>query len=434
MRFRCAHAAHPDWTVAVEHCLLLLGQQTGAAGFVREPNLGFVYLTDTLVRHAGEILSTLKARTGVSSWVGASGAGICATGVEYMDEPALAVMLGQFAPGTFNVFSGNQRPPALATRTSSGGHAAWTALVHADPQCADLPEMLTDMSHKVASGYLFGGVASGRHPPVQVADQLLRGGLSGVVFAEDVAIVSRVTQGCFPLRRARPHVVTEAREHRIISLDHQRAFDVLLADAGLRDESRTAADVTGPGSASVHVIDAQMRGALHSLARQGMFVGLEPGDVHSREQAYRERLRSDYTVRHVVALDPGSGAITIAGQAASGQRMTFCTRNEDAARKDLVRICSELRDAATDAGADSARSGAAPSSAAGASHARSIQGALYFSCLGRGGHMFGEQGEELRLIQSQLGAAPLVGLYASGEIGGRSLYGYTGVLSVFASA
>ena len=59
------------------------------------------------------------------------------------------------------------------------------------------------------------------------------------------------------------------------------------------------------------------------------------------------------------------------------------------------------------------------------------RGALYFSCLGRGSHMFGEQGEELRLIQNQLGEVPLAGFFANGEIGGRSLYGYTGVLTVF---
>jgi small ligand-binding sensory domain FIST len=45
--------------------------------------------------------------------------------------------------------------------------------------------------------------------------------------------------------------------------------------------------------------------------------------------------------------------------------------------------------------------------------------------------MFGEQGEELRLIQNQLGEVPLAGFFANGEIGGRSLYGYTGVLTVF---
>ena len=45
--------------------------------------------------------------------------------------------------------------------------------------------------------------------------------------------------------------------------------------------------------------------------------------------------------------------------------------------------------------------------------------------------MFGEQGEELRVIAQQLGDLPLVGFYANGEISGRSLYGFTGVLTVF---
>jgi small ligand-binding sensory domain FIST len=45
--------------------------------------------------------------------------------------------------------------------------------------------------------------------------------------------------------------------------------------------------------------------------------------------------------------------------------------------------------------------------------------------------MFGEQSEELRVIKHHLGDVPLVGFYASGEIGGRNLYGYTGVLTVF---
>jgi small ligand-binding sensory domain FIST len=413
MRFRCAHASHPDWTVAVEECLLLLARQTGADGYVRTPNLGFLYLTDPLVRHAGEILSTLKARTGVSSWVGASGAGICATGTEYMDEPALAVMLGQFAPGTFNVFSGHQRAPALSVRTDSGAQAAWTALVHADPETPDLPELLPDMAHKVASGYLFGGVASGRHRPVQIADQVLRGGLSGVVFAEDVALLSRISQGCFPMRGSRTRTVTAVRENQVLTLDGQPAFEALLQDAGLADAARAnlAAAAGGTATTSLRGIDGNTRNALLVLARQGLFVGLEPNGQDANDGAYRERLRADYAVRHVVALDPGAGSIAIGGQAEVGQRLSFCVRNEDAARKDLVRICSELRDAAQESGAQ-------------------IAGAVYFSCLGRGGHMFGEQGEELRLIAAQLGPVPLVGLYANGEIGGQKLYGYTGVLSV----
>lgn len=405
MRFRYAHAAHPDWTVAVEECLLLLAQQSGAAGFVREPNLGFVYITDTLARYADGILSMLKARTGISSWVGASAAGVCATGVEYTEEPALVVMLGQFSAGTFNVFSGTQRPPALSARTATGAQAAWTALVHADPQTPDVPAMLQDMSHKLASGQLFGGVASGRHAPVQIADQLLSGGLSGVVFSEEVTLATALTQGCFPLRGASPHTVTAVQAQQLLALDHQRAFDVLVADAGLAPKPYAS-------NTENHAIDLSLRHALHALARQGLFVGVE-GKEESESPSRRA-----YVVRNILALDPGSGAVTSTVDLHVGQRITFCTRDETAARKDLVRICAEMRDEIFDS----------------ATGARTVQGAVYISCVARGGHLFGEQGEELRLIQSHLGSVPLVGFYGNGEINGRQLHGYSGVLVVFLSA
>jgi small ligand-binding sensory domain FIST len=83
-----------------------------------------------------------------------------------------------------------------------------------------------------------------------------------------------------------------------------------------------------------------------------------------------------------------------------------------------VRLCSEIREHLDEQG----RSGRAEAGA---------KGAIYVSCLGRGSNMFGEPGEEARLIQSQLGDIPLVGFSAAGEIGGSRLYGFTGVLTVF---
>ena len=56
------------------------------------------------------------------------------------------------------------------------------------------------------------------------------------------------------------------------------------------------------------------------------------------------------------------------------------------------------------------------------------RGALYFSCLARGEHMFGSRGAELELIQRALGEVPLVGFFCNGEISRDRLYGYTGVL------
>jgi small ligand-binding sensory domain FIST len=400
MRFRHAHAAHPDWSVAVDECLLHLQAFNGDERYARNANLGFLYLTDALAPHADAILTTLKSRTGVPSWVGSVGVGICATGVEYTDEPALAVMLASFAPGSFNVFSGTQRPPTLGLKTPSGAPTAFTALVHADPNTHDLPELIVDMAHKVESGYVFGGLSSARGRTLQIADRVLTGGLSGVVFAGDVRLVSRVSQGCHPFSAKR--TVTRADHNLIYELDGERAFELLLDDAGIRERVLSG----GP---------RQARAALATLARRGLFVGIEPpasaGD-RGRTPA------ADYVVRHIVALDPGKGSVAIAGAIEDGAAVSFCTRDEAAARKDLIRICSEIRDHLHErAEADGAQ--VEPS------------GAIYVSCLGRGSHMFGEQHEELRLIRRELGDVPLVGFYANGEIGGRNLYGFTGVLTVF---
>jgi small ligand-binding sensory domain FIST len=409
MRFRYAHATHPDWSEATAQCLARLEAQAASGEHARRATLGFLYFTDPLQPHIDEILTVLKSRTGIPNWVGASGVGICATAVEYVDEPALAVMLADFPPGSFNVFSGTQRPPTLGTRTDSGAQAAFTALVHADPATPDLPELIVDMARKLDSEYLFGGVASSRGATTQIADRALSGGISGVVFASDVGLVSRVSQGVHPLPGARRHEVTKVALNVVTELDGRPAFDVLLEDAGIRERAAVEDDRQRREDA------ARVRSELVALARRGLFVGIERDD----SAAYRERTpRGDYVVRHVVAIDPGKGTVAVGTALEEGQLLSFCTRDEEAARKDLTRICSEIRDHLDEQGKSS-------------SALHGAKGAVYVSCLGRGSHMFGEQSEELRVIQRQLGDVPLVGFYASGEIGGRNLYGFTGVLTVF---
>jgi small ligand-binding sensory domain FIST len=418
MRFRSAHATHPDWSTATEECLLLLSRFAGDERYGRQPNLGFLYLTEPLAPHTEQILTLLKSRTGIPNWVGTTGVGIAATGTEYTDEPAIAVMLGQFAAGSFNVFSGTQRSPTLGTRTDSGAEAAFTALVHADPETPDLGELIIDMAHKVASGYLFGGLSSGRAGTHQIADRVLSGGLSGVVFASDVPLVSRVTQGVHPLAQATRHTITRSTANFIVELDRRPAFEVLLEDTGIRPRLAAGSpDATRAAPPNEDFI--KVREQLQSLGRRGLFVGLEP----AAEGAYRERrradrLRPDYVVRPVVALDPAKGVVAIGAPVEDGQALSFCTRDEAAARKDLIRICAEIRDHLHEL----EESSGTPVQA---------KGAVYVSCVGRGSHLFGEQHEELRVIQQQLGDVPLVGFYGSGEIGAQNLYGFTGVLTVF---
>lgn len=416
--FLHAHAMHPDWHIALALAAAQLDAQADTrrregAGPAFRPTLGWVYMTDRYAPHAAALLAELRARWPGVAWVGATGVGICASGVEYFDEGALALMLAAIPSARFRVFSG-ARP--------LGTFAAHTALVHADPATPDLPDLIDDMARRTGSGYLFGGLASARSSSLHIADDVLRGALSGVAFDAEVAMVSRVTQGCQPVGPARE--ITAADRNVVIELDGKPALDCLLRDVQL--EGR------------------EPREALPRL--QNVLVGLAPPLGASAPAAgapgptVRGAFGPEVRVRHLIGIDSGRRGIAIGDQAELGTQLSFCTRNTEAARRDLVRICAEVREeteseaeAVLPAGGatrgDTADTPAARHAAGAASSG--IAGAVYVSCAGRGGPHFGAPSAELALVRHALGDVPLVGFFAAGEIAHANLYGYTGVLTVF---
>lgn len=396
-RFRHGHATHPDWRMATELALAQIDGRRDTPGWSPGGNLGLVYLTAGLAAHADEILELLVRRTGVEHWAGTCGHTVVATGVEYDDEPAVALMLCDLPDDGFQVFSGATPPPPAGARTLGGAVAAQSALVHADPGTPDLAELVEDMAVKVGSGLLFGGISSGRVAPLpQVADRVLSGGLSGVVFSADVDLRMRVTQGCSPL--AGEHVISACSSNLIRTLDGRPALDVLLADLGVDEAVRTTRD----GAALMRALPAER-------VRAGLLVGLSGGDEPSR--GTRPGF-GDYLVRNLVGIDPHNRLVAIAALPQEGDRAVFCTRDARAARADLVRACTELREELETDGLE-------------------IRGGVYVSCVARGRSLFGAPGAEVGLIQAQLGEFPLVGFFANGEIAQHRLYGYTGVLTLF---
>jgi small ligand-binding sensory domain FIST len=405
--FAHAHAMHPDWRMAVALAAAQIEAQRhdAAAVHVREPTLGWVYFSDHYAPQARALLAELQRRWPGVAWVGASGVGVCANGVEYFDEPALALMLADLPREQFFVFSG-ARPLSQAP----AGFAAATAQVHADGRTASLEELVADMSERTRTGYLFGGLASARTLPLHVADGAFEGGLSGVAFSSEVALVSRVTQGCQPIGPVRH--VTRAERNVVAQLDGEPALDCLLRDLGVSGrEPREALPRIRQTLAGLN--DA----ADDALARPGQF-------------------GADTRVRHIVGIDPARGGVAVSEEVEPGQQLAWCRRDTEAARRDLTRICAEIREevepetltveaALALQGAEADR----------APHpARRIAGAIYVSCLGRGGPHFGGPSAELAIIRRALGDVPLVGFFASGEIARRHLYGYTGVLTVFPAA
>ena len=396
LRFRHGHATHRDWRMATELCLAQVEGQARQPGHERRATLGLVYCTEALAAQFDAILDLLKLRTGVFEWAGTSGLGIAAGAGEYFEEPALAIMLCQFPEGAARVFSGVLRPPGRAERTPAGGYAAETALIHADPLTPDLGDLLEDMAGKLRSGRLFGGLSSGAGRTVQVANRTLSGGLSGVVFGSEVALASRVAQGCQPLGPA--HVVTRGQDNLIATLDGQAALDVLLRDCQVDLEAGAAA-----------ADGAARRAALVRVVR-GTLCGLLPAPLAGTPDHWEEA-----EVRPLIGVDPQQRVLAIGDHVAVGARLRFCSRDRNAARLDLVRACSDLREECEQ------RAGGLAA----------IRGALYVSCIGRGSALFGRGSGELDIIREQLGEIPLVGFFANGEIAGKRLYGYTGVLTLF---
>jgi small ligand-binding sensory domain FIST len=144
-------------------------------------------------------------------------------------------------------------------------------------------------------------------------------------------------------------------------------------------------------------------------------------------------LGSDVRVRHIIGLDPNRQGVAIAENVEPGMRLSFCRRDVQAARADLVRVCAEIREelepemlsieAINALSDDPFPTLPQPG--------KRMTGAVYVSCTGRGGPHFGGPSAEMQIIRHALGDVPLVGFFAAGEIARHHLYGYTGVLTVF---
>jgi small ligand-binding sensory domain FIST len=422
--FPYAHATHPQWRMAAALVLAQLRAQMALPAHAAAPSLGLLYITDHYATQAQAILDHLSAELPeVTDWSGTVGVGIASNNVEYIDEPALAVMLCDLSPDQFRVFSGVAPLPASGAEPS--GFVAHTALLHADPGAHDLGELIAEVAERTQSGYVFGGLVGSRSASVQFAASssgqlrgqgavggVFSGGISGVAFGSDVELISRVTQGAQPIHR--DHAITALDGNLVLELDGEPALEVLLRELG--------------------VSLSQPQQAMERLRRT--LVGLTLPQ-HRQADAIgpllaRGQFGSEVMVRHIIGLDPARRGVAIAERPPLGARLAFCERHAHAARADLVRVCSEIREELEPETLGMA-SGPMVADAAPAAPRRML-GAVYVSCSGRGGLHFGAPSAEMQIVRRALGDVPLVGYFAGGEIAHQQLYGYTGVLTVFTAS
>ena len=369
-KFQLATATKLTSRELVNECLRQLRDVRGKF------QLGFIYASDTLADDLATIIGRLKQETGIEHWVGTVGMGICSTGLEYYDEDTLVLMLVDIDKKNFSIIGQAEvdEEKLLGKISAYCKHELpHVGIIHADPSNPSTPDLIEKISDVLPAAYLVGGLTSSNSQNSQVADNVISGSISGIFFSPEVQTVVGHTQGCTPLDQR--HTVTKAEHNLLIELDNRPALDVLREDIG-----------------EVLAKD------LYNISGY-IFAGMpvEFSDI------------GDYLVRNIIGYDENEKIIAIGDYVYEGSKFMFCRRDGNSAREDMRRMLSTMK----------SRMQTTP------------RGAVYYTCLGRGRYQFGENSEELKMIQDEIGDIPLVGFFANGEIFRNRLYGYTGVLTVF---
>ena len=349
--------------------------------------LGWLYVTDTLAADFSSLVTYLRQTTGVDSWVGSVGMGVCwqdgaGQSGEAFGRAAAVAMISEHPTGSYHIL------PRLCKSTSeiSGDTRGWIVatnpplgVVHGDPMNETMSTLIEALSTEIENttlevpGFLVGGLSSSRGAHYHLAGEVMSGGLSGVLFAPEVEVATGLTQGYSPVGLA--HRITDCVENVVITLNGESALKVFKNDIGellTKDLSRIG-------------------GYIHAAFP---IAGSDTGD---------------YTVQNLVGIDSERGWLAIGGNIDLGDQLMFVRRDPEGAYEDLVRMVTELSNRLS----------------------KPPLGGLYFSCLARGPNLFGNEGREMEIIGEILNDIPVVGFFGQGEISNNRLYGYTGVLALF---
>jgi len=369
-QFLLAHCANKSANELLDECIKQLGDIPPQATF------GFLYLSDLLLQEAEFILNQLKLKTGLNHWVGSVGIGLIATEQEYYDQKAMVIMVADFNEADFHIlpnFTEDTTPLTGELLDWCNNNDFNVGLIHGDPDSPVIQPLIHQLGEDIPGSFLVGGISSSRGATLQIANKPLHGGISGVLFSQQIPVLSNLSQGCTPIGPR--HRVTDSDKNIAYMLDNKLALDVLTDDTGevIARDWEQAADY--------------------------IFAGL----VNKNSDT------EDYTIRQLIGVDLDNKYIAIADYLDNDQEIIFCRRDGNSALEDMRRMLLQLKSRLN----------------------TPIKGGVYISCMGRGREQFGGNSEEVRLIHSVLGTFPLVGFFANGEIHKNLLYGFTGVLTLF---
>ncbi|GAA1838871.1 FIST signal transduction protein [Actinomadura bangladeshensis] len=211
-----------------------------------------------------------------------------------------------------------------------------------------------------------------------VGGEVYGDGAVGVVIGGPVAAATVVSQGARPI--GPDMVVTKAEDNVLYELAGVPALEKLEQIVlGLPEDEQ-------------------------ELAGRGLLIGVAMNEYADEHE------HGDFLVRGVVGADTDSGAIAIGDVVDVGRTVRFQVRDAGAAEEDLAALLE--------------RFDLAP-----------VEGALLFSCNGRGQAMFPDSDHDAKVLDRAFGPAGVGGFFAAGEIGpvsGRNhVHGFTASILAF---
>jgi small ligand-binding sensory domain FIST len=358
------------------------GQARAALGDA-QPSLAVLFASGHFLGCAGTLLAAVTGETGPVPLIGCVAEAVAGVGREVESEPAVSLWLAA-GTGPAETFS------MTFLRTASGGafggyrFRPGCHLMICDPFTFPVGTLLEHLNRNLPGAMVMGGLASGglaqRRSVLFYDGQVVPAGAVGARLPQ--AVRPLVSQGCRPV--GDPYTVTAAEGGVVYELGGRPPLERLR---------ELAAGAAGR--------DAE-------LLAQGVQVGVVIDEYAA------ERQPGDFLIRGIAGIDPGSGALEVAGEVEVGQTMQFHVRDAESADEDLRRGLE--REAAALGG-------------------RRPAGALLFTCNGRGSRLFGQPDHDAGLVAKVLGEIPLAGFFCAGElgpVGSRNyLHGFTASIALF---
>jgi small ligand-binding sensory domain FIST len=361
-----------------------------------EPSLILAFVSE---HHRGgyrDVPALVGCEFGTSLVIGCSARSVIGAGREVEEGPAVSLTAGVLPGVSLHPFHldldrlPDDDAPEKVWRACVGVPYAPAPqfLLLCDPFSFEGERLVHGLDRAYPLSQKVGGVASGGQAPgdnaLFVGTQVHRCGSVGVALAGNVQLDTIIAQGCRPI--GAPMFVTRCRDNVLLELDGRPPLEVLQElYATLGPEDR-------------------------KLCRGSLFLGLE---MKAARDAYAQ---GDFLIRNLLGSDPQTGALRIGALLREAQVVQFHLRDARTSAEDLER---RLADYEVQLPPGTAR------------------GAVLFSCLGRGGQLYGRPNHDSDALRRHLGDIALGGFFCNGEIGpveGQTfLHGYTSAFGIFRS-